>query len=142
MSATFSVHFRKAIPTLRIFSLLGILGAAAAVINATVTDNEPKQPWALVVLILGLPGIWIVTVICLAAFSLRITDEKVEKLFANRWVVASKPLDRLSSASIAQNTLLLGFLDGTEMRLAAMPLRDEALLARVLADRCPQVKLS
>ena len=114
----------------------------AAVIHTAVTEAEAKQPVALLILLLVLPGIWIVTVSCLAVFSLRITDEKVEKLLANRWIVASKPLNDLRSASIVQNTLQLAFQDGTTVRIAAMPLRDQALLASVLAARCPHVRLS
>ena len=142
MSTTFPIQIRRAVPTLKIFALLGVLSVAVAVIHTAVTDAEAKQPLALLILLLGLPGIWVVIVTCLAAFSLRITDDKVEKLFANRWVVASKPLKSLRSASIVQNTLQLAFLDGTTVRIAAMPLRDQALLARVLASRCPHVQLS
>ena len=142
VNATFPVQLRRALPTLRIFAFLGILSAAAAVIHAAVTEAEVRQPLALLILVLGLPGIWVVTVICLAAFSLRITDYKVEKLLANRWVIVSKPLDGLRSASIVQNTLQLKFMDDTTIQIAAMPLRDRALLARVLAARCPHVPLS
>ena len=142
MSARFPVQIRRAVPTLRIFALLGVLVVVAAVIHTAVTEAEAKQPVALLILLLVLPGIWIVTVSCLAVFSLRITDEKVEKLLANRWIVASKPLNDLRSASIVQNTLQLAFQDGTTVRIAAMPLRDQALLASVLAARCPHVRLS
>jgi len=141
MSTSFPVQIRRAVPALTIFALLGVLAAAAAVIHTAVTEAETKQPWALLILVLGVPAIWVVTVICLAAFSLRITDEKVEKLLANRWVVASKPLSGLRSASIVQNTLQLSFLDGTIVRIAAMPLRDQALLTPVMTERCPHVQL-
>lgn len=134
MSTTFPVQFRRALPTLGIFALIGVLAAAAALINVAVTDAEAKQPWALLGLVLGLPGIWAVILIGLATFSLRITDEKIEKLLANRWIVASKPLGDLRSASIMQNTLQLVFMDGSTIRLAAIPLRDQVLLERVLAE--------
>ena len=142
MITTFPVQIGRALPTLRIFVLLGVLAAAAALIYVALSEAEAKQPWALLGLVLGLPGIWVVTLFCLAAFSLRITDEKIEKLLVNRWVVASKSLSDLRSASIAQNTLQLAFTDGSTVRLAAMPLRDQALLAKVLAARCPHVQLS
>ena len=138
----FPVQIRRALPTLGIFALLGILAAAAVAIHTAVTGAEVKQPWALLILLLGLPGIWVVILVCLAAFSLRITDDKLEKLLANRWVVASKPLSGLRSASIVQNTLQLTFMDHTTVRIAAMPLRDRALLVRVLAARCPHVQLA
>jgi hypothetical protein len=142
LSTTFPVQFGRALPTLRIFALLGVLAAAAALVYVAVTEAEAKQPWALLGLVLSLPGIWVVTLSCLAAFSVRISDEKIEKLLANRWIVASKPLSDLRSALIVQNTLQLAFTDGSTLRLAAMPLRDRALLARVLAARCPHVQLS
>ena len=142
MSTTFPVQFRRTLPTLGIFAAIGVLAAAAALINAAVTEAEVKQPWALLGLVLVLPGIWVVTLCCLAAFSVRITDEKIEKLFANRWVVASKSHGDLRSASIVQNALQLAFMDGSTVRLAAMPLRDRALLAEVLTERCPHVQLS
>ena len=142
MGASFPVQYRRALPTLGVFALIGVLVAAAALINVSVTDAEAKQPWALTGLVLGLPGIWVVIVVSHAAFSLRITDENIEKLFVNRWVVASGQPGDLRSASIAQNTLQLTFMDGSAIRLAAMPLRDRALLARVLAARCPDVQLS
>jgi hypothetical protein len=142
VSTTFPVQMRRALPTLGIFALLGVLGAAAAVIHTAVTEAEAKQPFALLILVVGLPGIWVVTVVCLATFSLRVTDDTLEKLLANRWVVSSKPLNGLRSASIVQNTLQLAFRDGTTLRIAAMPLRDQALLTKVLAARCPHVQIS
>lgn len=142
MSTTFPIQIGRALPTLGIFALLGVLAAAAALIHVAVTDAEAKQPWALLGLVLGLPGVWVVILFCLAVFSLRITDERIEKLFANRWIVASRPLSDLRSASIVQNTLQLGFRDGSTLRLAAMPLRDKTLLAEVLAARCPHAKFS
>ena len=142
MSTTFPVQFRRALPTLGIFALIGVLAAAAALINIAVTEAEAKQPWALLGLVLGIPGIWAVILVSLAMFSLRITDEKIEKLLAGRWIVASKHLGDLRSASIVQNTLQLAFMDGSTMRIAAMPLRDQALLSRILAARCPDAKLS
>ena len=141
MSTTFPVQLRRAFSTLSVFVIIGVLVAAAALINVAVTDAEAKQPWALLGLVLGLPGIWVVILISLATFSLRIKDEKIEKLIASRWIVASKPLGDLQSASIVQNTLQLAFMDGSTIRLAAMPLRDQALLTRVLAERCPDAQL-
>ena len=142
MSTTFPIQFGRALPTLRVFAIIGVLAAVAALINVAVTEAEAKQPWALLGIVLVPPGIWGVTLVCLAAFSLRITDEKIEKLLVKRWLVASKPLSDLRSASIVQNTLQLAFMDGSTIRLAAMPFRDQALLARVLAARCPDVRFS
>lgn len=118
-----------------------MLAAAAALIHVAVTEAEAKQPWALLGLVLAPPAIWVVTLICLATFSLRVTDEKIEKLLANRRTVASKPLSDLRSASIVRNTLRLVFTDGSTIHLAAMLLRDQALLKRLLAARCPNVRL-
>ena len=142
MSTAFPVQFRRALPTLGVFAAIGVLAAVATLINVAVTEAEAKQPWALLGLVLVLPGIWVVIIVCLATFSLRITDEKIEKLLANRWIVASKPLSDLRSASIVQNTLQLTFVDGSAVRLAAMPLRDQTLLTRILAECCPHVQLS
>ena len=142
MNITFPVQFRRALPTLAIFAVLGLLAAAAALINVAVTDAQAKQPWALLGVVLGVPGVWVVTVLCLATYSLRITDEKIEKLLTNRWVVASKALGSLRSASVVRNTLRLEFTDGSRIRLAAMPLRDQAMLAEVLVARCPTINFS
>ena len=141
MSITFPVQIRRALPTLGVFALIGVIVAAAALINVAVTEAEAKQPWALLGLVLGLPGIWAVFLISFATFSLRITDEKIEKLVANRWVVVSKPLGDLRSVSIVQNTLQLAFMDGSTIRLAAMPLRDQALLERILSERSPDAQI-
>jgi len=142
LSITFPVQFGRALPTLRIFAVLGLLAAAAALTHVAVTEAEAKQPWALLGIVLAPPAIWIVILCFLAAFSLRITDEEIQKLFANRWIIVSKPIDDLRSASIAQNTLQLVFADGSIVRLAAMPLRDQAQLERVMAACCPHMQLS
>ena len=142
LSTTFPVQLGRALPTLRIFAILGVLVAAAALIYVAVTEAEAKQPWALLGLVLGPLAIWIVILSCLAAFSLRITDENVEKLLASRWIITSKPIHELRSASIVQNTLQLVFSDGSKVRLAAMPLRDQDLLEKVMAICCPHVQLS
>ncbi len=142
MTMSFPVRFRKAIPTLGVFAVIGILTAAAALIYAAVTEADGSNPWALLGIVLSLPGIWMVIVLCLATFSLRITDDRVQKLLANRWIVVSKPLNGLRSASIVQNTLQLAFRDGTRIRIAAMPLRDRDRLVGVLAARCPHIQLT
>jgi hypothetical protein len=120
---------------------LGVFAGGAAVINVAVTDAEAKQPWALLGLVLALPTIWIVFLCCFATFSLRVTDERIEKLFANRWVVASKPIADLRSARVVQNTLQLSFADGSTLRLGVMPLRDRELLESTLGARRSDLKL-
>lgn len=142
MSTTFPVQFWRAKQSLVIFAVIGLLAAAAALINVAVTDAEAKQPWALLVVVLAPPIIWFIVLLILATFSLRISDEKFEKLLASRWVVASKSTADLRSASIVQNTLQLVFSDGSKLRLAAMPLRDRAQLEKVMAASCPHVQLS
>ena len=141
MNTIFPVQFTRALPTLGIFAFIGLLAAAAALVNVAIAETEAKQPWALLGLVLGLPGLWFVFLISLATISLRITDGKIEKLIANRWIVASKPLGDLRSASIVQNTLQLAFVDGSTIHLAAMPLRDQALLESVLSERCPDAQI-
>jgi hypothetical protein len=136
------VQAKRALPSLRIFAVLGVLAAGAALVHAAVTDAEVRQPWALLFLMLALPTIWIVFLCCFASYSLRIGDERIEKLLVGRWVMASKPIDGLRSAGIVQNTLQLVFSDGSKIRLGAMPLRDVALLEATLGEHRPDLRLA
>jgi len=142
LTTKFPVQLQRAIPSLLIFALLGVLAAGAALIHVAVTDTEAHQPWALLGVALGPLAIWVAILCCLAAFSLHITDERIEKVLANRWVVVSKPIADLRSAGVVQNTLRLTFADRSTIRLAAMPLRDQELLESALRAGCPKLEVS
>jgi hypothetical protein len=134
----FQIMARRAIPSLTIMVVLGVLAALAGVVSGLSRGVGPlDRPIALLFLTLSIPTIWVVTLGVLATFSIRITSDSVEKRLWRRWIVASKPLSQLASARVDQNTLKLRFTDGSTMRLAAMPLRDPPRLAALLKRRCP-----
>ena len=139
---TFPLQIHKTLTTFWIFVFLGVVSALAAVINAIVTDAEGTQPLALLVLLLGIPGIWVFIVACMAMFSLRVTDQKIEKLFANVWPVSSKPISELRRAFVEKERLYLEFRDRSTIRIGYISLRDKAGLADVLGKRCAHAKIS
>lgn len=141
MEETFPVEASRAAPSMKVMLGLGVVTVGLGLINFSLRGDLAEQVPALVVLFFIAPGIWLVALLLLSVFSLRATDEYIQKLALGRWVVAAKPLVALERARVHQNTLYLHFSDGSLLRLAAMPLRDTARLGSLLERYCTHAQI-
>jgi hypothetical protein len=142
MTASFPVEYHRATASLRIMFVIGFVAFLFGLIDLAIKGASPlDHPLGLLGLLLCVPGIWIVGLGLLSTFSLRVTEDTLQKVLWNHWVISSQPIRALQAARIKHNTLELDFSSGSRIRIAAMPLRDIAGLASLLEARCAHARL-
>lgn len=79
-----------------IFVGLGIIAAVAGFIGAEFSDPGPNNPWALLFLVLIIPGIWVALSLILTITWLRVDDKKVEWFLWKKVRLLSCPIEDIT----------------------------------------------
>ena len=126
---------------LRIFFVLGVLAVLAALVSGWVEETEAPNYAVLPVLLLAIPGIWLLFSLLFAATWLKIEGDCAEWYLFRRLRLKRVPIAEIVSIGAgAFSAVLLHTSRGT-VRLIGLSLEDRAGLVIELQARNPSIRL-
>lgn len=125
---------------LLIFTGLGVIAAVAGLIGGAVSNSGPKNYWALLFLLLALPGIWIALVSILTITWLKVDDRQVEWYLWKKVRLLSCPIDDITHLGRGSvSAFVIKTKKGT-IRLLGLHMRNRKKLSNYLMEKNPNIQ--
>jgi hypothetical protein len=123
-----------------IFTGLGVVAAVAGLIGGEISNSGPKNYWALLILFLAIPGIWIVLVAILTITWLKVDNQQVEWYLWKKVRLFGCPIEDITHIGGGSvSAFVIKTRKGT-IRLFGLDIGNRKRLSKYLMEKNPNIQ--